>query len=276
MRRARAERRSGYTLTEIAIVVAIMSALAGASWPMLMKPWQRSIIQRDAAMLREAMQNARLTAISSGNAYQLRWKLGKNEFEIQSRDRVVPEMPPAFEERGSDSQRSNLSRESQLSDRRHKFSPTIAATADTALPRLNHDVLLKERLSEGVVFDSELVVTDDPMGWKKTFEDRPLDSLNSFAESGSAGIGQESPNGLTSHHHHDRWSDPIVFHPNGRAENREITLHGDDGYSITLSLRGFTGTVTIGDPLKTIKQYVDEPQLFAKVNDHEAQRVIVD
>ena len=271
-----ASRRNGYTLTEIAVVLAIMTALATASWPMLMKPWQRSIIQRDASMLREAMQNARLTAISHGHAYQLRWKLGKNEFEIQSRDRVIPEIPRENETARASSIRSSQTRPAQFTGRSNDSLGQHETLGESTLPRLKHHVLLKERLTEGVVFDAELIVADDASEMNllrgDSFELPGSESNKSLDDTDRHPAEPEFTGGQNPHSIHDRWSDPIVFHPNGRAENRDITLHSDDGYSITISLRGFTGTATVGRPVKTVKQEASEPEQFSRVNDDETQR----
>ncbi len=44
----------------------------------------------------------------------------------------------------------------------------------------------------------------------------------------------------------ETWSAPIVFYPNGRTLNAHLRL-GTPSYAVDLSLRGLTGTVTVGE-----------------------------
>ncbi len=45
----------------------------------------------------------------------------------------------------------------------------------------------------------------------------------------------------------EQWSAPIVFFPNGRTSNAQIALQNEDGHHILVSLRGLTGSATIGE-----------------------------
>ncbi len=44
----------------------------------------------------------------------------------------------------------------------------------------------------------------------------------------------------------DEWSAPILFFPNGRTSDARIRLGGRRSYRIEVTLRGVTGTVTVG------------------------------
>ncbi len=44
------------------------------------------------------------------------------------------------------------------------------------------------------------------------------------------------------------WSQPIVFHPNGRTNNAQIRLRGQRNAVVNVSLRGLTGVATAGKP----------------------------
>jgi prepilin-type N-terminal cleavage/methylation domain-containing protein len=66
------------------------------------------------------------------------------------------------------------------------------------------------------------------------FFDLEAETTTDLAEDlGSPDIGQE-------------WSTPIVFYPNGRTLNGRFRL-ASRSYAVDLSLRGLTGTVTIGE-----------------------------
>ena len=45
----------------------------------------------------------------------------------------------------------------------------------------------------------------------------------------------------------DAWSDPIYFYPDGSTSDAKVTLNGQHQSAMQLSLRGVTGTVTMGD-----------------------------
>jgi hypothetical protein len=45
----------------------------------------------------------------------------------------------------------------------------------------------------------------------------------------------------------EEWSTPIVFFPNGRTSNAQVTLQNEDGHLIMVTLRGLTGSATVGD-----------------------------
>ncbi len=49
-----------------------------------------------------------------------------------------------------------------------------------------------------------------------------------------------------------QWASPIIFYPNGRTSNARIQLQGARDYRITLTLRGVTGSVTIGEPTRVV------------------------
>jgi len=108
------------------------------------------------------------------------------------------------------------------------------------------------------------------------FEIAGLDSsADASAEGGTAGAGDrisarpvedvlpsgvrfDSPDGETAEAADPRlstpaletedWSAPLWFFPNGRTSNAIIRLRGRQNHVVQLSLRGVTGTVTIGKP----------------------------
>lgn len=45
----------------------------------------------------------------------------------------------------------------------------------------------------------------------------------------------------------ENWSRPITFFPNGRTSNARITVWGEDGRHMVVTLRGLTGSATIGN-----------------------------
>ncbi len=75
---------------------------------------------------------------------------------------------------------------------------------------------------------------DLPSGVRFDASDRDADLSGSL----TSAIGVEEEN----------WSAPLWFFPNGRTSNARIRLRGRRDHVVQLSLRGVTGTVTIGKP----------------------------
>ena len=66
-----------------------------------------------------------------------------------------------------------------------------------------------------------------------------LESIEPASE--PAGLPDPSSDALSE----EDWSAPIVFYPNGRTSDAEISLVGDRDYRIRLNLRGITGAITV-------------------------------
>lgn len=62
----------------------------------------------------------------------------------------------------------------------------------------------------------------------------------------NAGPAIEFAGDMAGEHVGQEWSAPIVFYPNGRTLNARLRL-GTSRYAVDMSLRGLTGTVTIGE-----------------------------
>jgi prepilin-type N-terminal cleavage/methylation domain-containing protein len=74
--------RRGYTLLEMMVVIALLAAMAGLSWPALLRPWTKSIVQSAAQEFARQLSLARLQAIESSRVWQLRWQPGTGRFQI--------------------------------------------------------------------------------------------------------------------------------------------------------------------------------------------------
>ena len=66
-----------------------------------------------------------------------------------------------------------------------------------------------------------------------------LESIEPASE--TAGLRDPSGDALSE----EDWCTPIVFYPNGRTSDAEISLVGDRDYRIRLNLRGITGAITV-------------------------------
>jgi len=85
-------------------------------------------------------------------------------------------------------------------------------------------------LPEGVVFSAK---TDDE---EQDFSAAGLEDT----------VAVESEGELSEFVDED-WSAAVVFFPNGRTTNAQVTLQNEDGHHIMVTLRGLTGSATVGD-----------------------------
>jgi prepilin-type N-terminal cleavage/methylation domain-containing protein len=80
----RATAPSGYTLTEMMIVLAVLATVAAIGWPALMRPWSRSRVQQAAQKWATQLLEARTRAVADSHVYRLRWRAGSGEFLIDT------------------------------------------------------------------------------------------------------------------------------------------------------------------------------------------------
>ncbi len=270
-------RRAAYTLLELMIVLAIITTLAGLSWPALMRPWSRSVSQQAAQQLARELIHARGKAIEQSRVYEMRWEHGGRAFEIRPLDGHWPSQQETLDPLASsgdaledaDPDRRQLERErSALPDRQ-----------SSSLGRAEHGESFDARspagsLSAGgiaVVEPGDHVVADElPFGVH--FPGAPVDPMRSLegdeAMSGeSQGIVPLSSDGMSagvedaaqnadgeptsedeSHAltNAKNWSQPIRFYPDGRSVSAKWTLASDDGFEVDVTLRGLTGMASVG------------------------------
>jgi len=55
---------------------------------------------------------------------------------------------------------------------------------------------------------------------------------------------------ISTGYEEEEWSAPIVFYPNGRTAHAQIVLQNGEGHHIMVTLRGLTGSATVGDVRK--------------------------
>ncbi|TWU09111.1 hypothetical protein CA54_43510 [Symmachiella macrocystis] len=96
--------------------------------------------------------------------------------------------------------------------------------AEAALP------IFELELPEGVVFGGQTENQEEGYSSLAFEETQEVEAVDSLSDSQS-----------------EEWSAPIVFFPNGRTANAQFTLQNEDGHLIMVTLRGLTGSATVGD-----------------------------
>lgn len=239
----------GYTLFELLIVLSVLTAIAGLSWPTLRKSLTKGQLSDAAKQLRVELARTRLKAIRTGHAQQFRYQPGHNIFEI------IPLWPEVEETSESDvdgvgSERSGsdimgTGRTGATSDRPvgTDLSDESTLTAETAWQELPQGIQFGEPRSSLSMLIPEL---------------ESGDVIDLVPDEGPREPGASGPLDEYSFDEFD-WSAPILFYPNGRTTNARITLKGQRGFEVTVTLRGLTGTARIGPLVRPEQPLSEQP-----------------
>ena len=212
---------AGYTLTELLIVLAVLVAIAALALPAMQTPLDKSRLRNAGQLVRKGLNKARATAIREGAPLEFRFEQGGRRWKVERRGPSRVNLPLTAEE--------------------------TEAAATEELPEDERALLQQQtfpvrfgQLPDGVIFalplhaEEELSERDDAAAEQLPFEET------------------ESSEDLTTN-----WSQPIMFRPSGRTQDREFALHSAGGFAITVSLRGLTSAVSVGDPQRVIRSVED-------------------
>lgn len=218
----------GYTLNEMLIVVAVLAALATMSWPALRKPLARHRLTSAAKQLRAELMRTRLHAIQQGEPMEFRYVPGSAQYRVRSMRSVCSDRP-ATSSSESAWQGGFSNAVDDLRVETSNSSGAVSTCAEAEASKLPEEIKFAETCvpGEGDIVEPAAApaVATVPPG--QTGGDSLLET--------SEGTAAED------------WSQPVVFYPNGRSTDAEISLVGERDYHVRLSLRGATGTVTVGN-----------------------------
>jgi Tfp pilus assembly protein FimT len=129
----RQARDSGYTLLETVLVLALIVAIAGLTWPALKGPMATQRLKRAAEAVRTEWVKARSKAITTGETLTFRYQAGSGQFDVQTYSTADGQLATG--------------------------SKTMT-TADGA--QLLPSAMARARLPEGVVFLSDATASSEP------------------------------------------------------------------------------------------------------------------
>ncbi len=200
------------TLLEILLTLCLLVILASLTWPALGRPMARQRLRASADQVRVEWVRARVEAMSSGRTCEFRYSFNGDGYSIEaysSEDDVASEAMLA----GPDA-----------------FGQEAEQPADS---RSQH-----RRLAEKIRF-----VADQTSG--QTAAQSP--SLGARP----AGFGSQSPaSGAGQSAAADASpAPPIFFYADGTCSDAQVGLENEYGHTVTLSLRGLTGVVTVSEVL---------------------------
>lgn len=261
-------KRSGFTLLETLLVLAIMVSLFALSWPAIRGPLAKARLKRAARDVQTSLGKARARAVEHGAAYAFRYEIDGNEFQILAWDALAAEEPiedDVGQELLTDSFDAQAA-STNSSDEEGGSSMTALLRRGESLP------MLSRTLPEGVRFVEEsaddLLLGDSADG--TSFAANPVAGGGATADTDRGGITDE---GLLEESS-VRWSRPIVFWPNGRSQNARVLIRDVRNYSISVELRGLTGIARYGAAVRPTVLDEDVDGEFAERGTGEAGREV--
>lgn len=200
--------RSGFTLTEMLLVLGVIVAFAGMTVPSVMKMFQQQKLTGGAEKVRGAIASARFRAIESGLIYQFCCEPNGTRFV------VVPFEPDHMSAKtggGSSGPVTLLGRASGTLPNGLKFSSISARTSTSSTLAANATAMTTSAAPSHKL----------PAG--------SFDGLPNAGDLASAS-----------------WSPPVLFHPEGSANaDIEIKVSDTKGQFVRLTVRAFTGAVSM-------------------------------
>jgi hypothetical protein len=235
------------------LVLVILTAIAGMSWPALMRPWSRSLVQQAAQELVRELSSARLRAIEESRVYEFRWRPGTGEFEIASptaeaeaaqalaaaplADAALAGAAAGLPQEIAD--RSDATRTGPANGAAEQNGPQLVTEVPPA-SRVN------ARLISGVTFVDPASVPlgelpNDPAIDRGAKPPPPAEATDTLSSSTTNDPSDPSQAVLAP----QPWSPVVWLFPDGRTSNAHWTLRSVDDYEIDVYLRGLTGTLHV-------------------------------
>ena len=201
--------RKGFTLLELLLVLALLVVMAGFSWPALRGPAANARLRDAARQLRANWAETRLDAMQQGTTFAWRYAPAKSRYA-----RAPYTLPPWINE------------EDRGAELRSNQSPRAEVRA-TVIDRLPDDVSFAEPDLLDSLHDAGFGSDVDRAGGDSPLLDDSTLSLGGFDD-------------------WSQWSDPILFYPDGTTSDSIVILRDERGRSISIALRGITGTASLG------------------------------
>ena len=210
-------RRNGYTLVEILIVVAIVSAVAALAIPALRGPLEKTRLRSAARTVQTAIGKARNAAIRTGRTHTIEYEPGTGRFRL---DRSPEPSMPEFETGGV---------ASAIPDSVDELLEPTSTAESTAL---------QFELPEGVYFARTLPQPNTSFG-------NGLETEADFLQPDSASTTETDllADGIETR----KWSAPVALYPNGRSDDVVIRIATEASF-VDVTVRGLTGVASFSQP----------------------------
>ena len=210
--------RSGFSLLELTVVIAILSVLTMVSWPMLRRPLNKSIVQDAAQQLQRDLSSTRMQAVESGRNLIFQFRPGSATYYLGDTDQ---------RQTNSD---ARSTRDISQRIRKPQLATNPSVSNRDAVSSNDESVeLAPKELPDGTFFDDSNANDDlkqsTPeelrMGKSETTEKKSIEVEPS------------------------EWSAPIRFYPSGRINPARVVLASEQGYFAEVEIHGIAGRVKI-------------------------------
>lgn len=202
--------RQGFTLIELLLVLGLLVALAGISWPALRGPAASARLRDAGRQLRAHWAEARLDAMEHGMTLAWRYAPAGSQYT------QMPYAAPPWQTTEDDG----------------------ARLSSNQSPRAELSAVEVERLPETITFAAadrldDLYGSELEFGTDETAVDTQLLDESMALDSGLGDVTD--------------WSNPILFFPDGTTSDSIVVLQDENGRTLRVVLRGITGTATLGE-----------------------------
>lgn len=200
-----ATHRSGFTLLELMLVLAIIAAIGAITFPAFSNVFERQRLQASAEKIRLELDRARLLAMRTGQAQMFECAIGQGKFSVHPL-----------------SQQSDMTNTGDGAKVITQFGVVAETTESGALMAAEPNALSGDvkDLEEKITFVSCVVATDS-----RAYN---LAQQSMAGQVSTANVGQV-----------------IIFYPDGSTSNAEVRLQNSRGEVRAVRLRGLTGHVKV-------------------------------
>ena len=201
-------------------MLAIMAAMAAFAMPSLHGSLDKSRLRAGARQVRAALAKTRSLAIREGVPLIFQFEANGRRWSIERMGTSLLQRPSAV---AGDGIRSGLT--------------TDRSATEDAPPGLQHTSVLREGfLPEGVAFAAATPLPEQDLSG--LFDDQRPDDIETRTTAGGP--------------------EPITFRPNGRSEDRILTIVGSRDFVITVTVRGLTSNVSYSSPFRQRSAIVED------------------
>jgi prepilin-type N-terminal cleavage/methylation domain-containing protein len=200
--------RRAFTLLEVMLVMAILVTVAAVSWPQIHRAYESVRLRKAADQVQAGLAHARVEAMSSGLTQIFRFEPNSPRYTI------TPYQDDSVSSLDSTAVDASGSSAGQVAS-----SPSSAAGSPTG-GQTDPSNPCEHQLPDGFVFSTA---------------QRSSDSRTAATE------GQMNDTSASAD------APPVFFYPNGESQDAIITISMDNGRSISITLRGYTGVTHVGE-----------------------------
>lgn len=200
---------AGFTLLELLIALVIMIAIIGIAWPSVGRYLSEQPIKNSTEVVRRQLAGSRHKAMTTGLLYQFRYEPGGQNFVV---------LPYELDAQQVSSSGNNTT------------VTTGSVTNSSTLPVVSGQLDDTQHFASSS--DAKAMFASSQLATSSSTERIP-EELLALLSNGSQLSGVS-------------WSPAILFYPDGTSDDSALSIMDDESRSMTLTLRGLTATVTVG------------------------------